>query len=409
MKESIKNQPKQYLLLLAIFVLAMNLRAPITLLGPLTNEIKADLNISATVAGLITTLPVLAFAIISPFISRIGNRFGMKKVLFLSIVFLLIASIVRLFGGVNIFLIGTFFVGMSIAFANVLLPALIKMDFPLRIGYMTGLYTLFMNITAAIASGTSVPVSAGLGLGWKMTAGIWALVAFAALVLWIPQMLLKPEAPKVALKTETTPAVKVNMWKNPLAWSVTVFFGIQSLSFYSMVAWLPTMLSNNGMDPATAGWVLFVVQMAQIPASFGVALLSDRLKNQSSLVWIGGGAFFIGFSGLIYSISQQSFTFVWISAIAIGIAGGLTFGLSMMLYNLKTDTVREASDLAGMSQAVGYLFAAMGPTLFGLLHDVTGSWVSVLYVLLASVFVIVGFGLFASQHKKVSFYSNRKE
>lgn len=176
-----------------------------------------------------------------------------------------------------------------------------------------------------------------------------------------------------------------------------------------MVAWLPTMLSNNGMDPATAGWVLFVVQMAQLPASFGVALLSDRLKNQSSLVWIGGGAFFIGFSGLIYSISQQSFTFVWISAIAIGIAGGLTFGLSMMLYNLKTDTVREASDLAGMSQAVGYLFAAMGPTLFGLLHDVTGSWVSVLYVLLASVFVIVGFGLFASQHKKVSFYSNRKE
>lgn len=408
MKHSIKRQPKSYLLLLAIFILAMNLRAPITLLGPLTNEIKADLNMSATIAGLITTLPVLAFAVISPFISRIGNRFGMKNVLFSAVVFLFVASVARLLGGTTLFLIGTFFVGMAIAFANVLLPALIKMDFPLRIGYMTGLYTLFMNMTAAIASGTSVPLSGGLGMGWRATTGIWAVVAFVAIILWAPQLRKQPRESVTSNLQTQSKVIKVNMWCNPIAWAVTIFFGIQSLSFYSMVAWLPTMLSNTGMSPTTAGWVLFTVQMAQLPASFGVALLSDRLKNQRSLVLVGGTAFFIGFGGLLYTLASADFRFIWVAAIALGIAGGLTFGLSMMFYNLKTETVRQASDLSGMSQAVGYLFAAMGPTFFGLLHDVTGSWLTTVYILIATVFVIVAFGLFASQNKKVSFYANRK-
>lgn len=383
-----------WLLILGIIFLATNLRAPITSVGPLVEIIRDDLGISNTLAGLITTFPLIAFALLSPMAPKLGRRFGTSLVLFVSVIFLGIGILIRSSWGIGALLLGTVLLGLAISVCNVLMPSLIKEKFPLRIGLMIGVYSVAMNLTGAIASGVSVPIAAGAGFGWKGALGIWALLALVTLVLWAPQLQRKGKQARLSAKLDKP----VNVWKSALAWHVTLYMGLQSLLFYVVVTWLPDILKSQGMSADSAGWTLSIMQLSVLPITFIMPIIAGRMRNQVGLVIVIVLFFFAGLSGILYG--NGTFTMLW--TIMIGISLGSSFSLAMMLFGLKTTNAYAAAELSGMAQSVGYLLAAVGPTFVGYLHDATGGWKMPLYFLLVVAFLVLVFGVAAARDRVIS-------
>lgn len=396
-----KQEKNQYLytkkaapimLIIGISFIAANLRAPLTSVGPLVSLIRDNLDISNTLAGMITTLPLFAFALFSPLVPGMARRFGTEVVLLWSVILLTIGILLRSWPGSFGLFLGTAILGLSISAGNVLIPSLIKKEFPRQVGIMTGVYSVFMNVFAALASGISIPLAVGLGLGWAGALKIWAVLSFVSIILWIPQLRRKKqeisivgEITNINIITDTfelheeideinivpEPVIKkVNMWKSPLAWQVTLYMGLQSMVFYCMVAWLPDILIQQGMNSSKAGWMLSLMQLALIPMTFVGSVLAGRKSSQQSLVTAGSVCVITGLLGLLLS-GGSGIAFLWI--IILGIGGGFTFSLSMMFFSLRTDNADEAARLSGMAQAIGYLLAAFGPMFFGYLHDTTGN------------------------------------
>lgn len=382
----------RWLLVLGIIFIAAALRAPFTSVGPLVTMIQDDLGLSNTVAGAITTLPLLAFAILSPFAPKLARRFGMANVLLLAMVMLAIGILIRSSSGTGMLFTGTAILGLSIAVCNVLLPGLIKGKFPQKIGLMTGVYSVSMNLCAATASAISVPLASNAGFGWRGTLAIWFMIAALATLFWIPQM-RKLDQDSGGKKASS----RGNIWRSSLAWKVTIFMGLQSLLYYVFIAWFSVLLGERGMTSTHAGWILSLMQLAQLPFTFFVPLWAGRMKNQRILVVITATLYFIGISGIW--LGSSALMVLW--AICFGIAGGFAFGLAMMFFSLRTRSTHEAAELSGMAQSVGYVLAAMGPALFGLLHDVTGSWSVPLILLLGASVLLLVVGLGAGNDRYV--------
>lgn len=383
------------MLIAGIVFVAMNMRAPLTSVGPLSGMIRDHLQLSGTWAGMITTLPLLAFALLSPFVPRLGQRYGMERAIGVSILFLLIGIILRSSSGAAALYAGTAILGLAIAVCNVLLPSLIKREYPHRIGVMTGVYSISMNLCGAIASGISVPLAAGAGLGWQGALGIWGVVSFVALLVWLPQIKARREA--TASLHQSAGSRRVNVWRSSLAWQVTMFMGIQSLVFYVLIAWLPDMLSMQGISSDQSGWLLSMMQLALLPFTFIVPVIAGRMSNQRILVAVTSMLLLAGTLGLLYGSS--TLIICWI--ILLGVGGGFAFSLSMMFFGLRTENSQQAAELSGMAQSVGYLLAAMGPTLFGYLHDATNSWTAPLMILVAASVLLFIFGWGAAQDRYV--------
>src|SRR5699024_6658400 len=372
----IQNQKRtQWILLIGIILIAANLRAPLTSVGSLISFIRDDLQMSHALAGTITTLPLLAFAILSPFAPKISNRIGMEWTIFLSMIFLGIGIVLRSLFGTGALFVGTMMIGLAIAFGNVLLPAFIKMKFPYKIGLITGLYAVFMNVFGALASGLSVPIASIGNLGWKGSLVFWSLPVGIALMVWFPQ--LKNGIKPVELKSEST-RKKTNVWKSPLAWNVTLFMGLQSLVFYTMIMWLPGILQSHGYSSNAAGWMLFLMQFAIIPITFIIPVIAERMDNQKRLSAATAFLLISGIGGLMWGNEPLLPVFVIIT----GIATGSAFSLSMMFFTLRTKDAIQASEVSGMAQSFGYLLAAVGPVLFGALHDFTEGWTAPLVMLI---------------------------
>lgn len=382
------------LLIIGIIFIASTLRSPLTSVGPIIAPIRDSLGMSNVLAGFLTTIPLLAFALISPFAPKLANRFGMEITLFLSLCLITLGIVIRSIGSVPLLLIGTFLIGVAIAFGNVLLPGLLKLSFPLHIGLMTGIYSVSMNISATIASGISVPIVEKTTFGWQGALGIWAILSVLALLLWLPQ--LKGRVKMPAKTKEPKEDGKTPLWKSPTAWAVTLFMGLQSLLFYSTSAWMPEMLTSRGMEPAQAGWMLSLLQFSQLPMTFIIPIIAGRVKDQRSIVLGVAALFMIGYGGVL--AGSFALTPVWM--IAIGIAGGSAFGLSMMFFTLRTNTHMEAAQLSGMAQSYGYLLAAGGPVLFGYLHDLTDSWTSPMIIFIVVVFLLMFSGMVAGKNIK---------
>ncbi|TXK76718.1 MFS transporter [Paenibacillus sp. N3.4] len=381
------SKSKNWLLVLGIILIAANLRAPLTSIGPLIGTIRHELGISNTLAGLITTLPLLAFAILSPLAPKLARRYGNPTVLFGSMFLLIIGIALRSSFGIGSLLIGTVILGLGISICNVLMPSLIKESYPLRIGVMIGVYSVAMNLSGAIASGISVPLANQVGLGWKGALVIWILLALLSLFVWVPQ--LRHSHQQKDVKTSDRNESRTNLWKSSLAWYVTLFMGLQSMLFYVVVSWLPDILKNQGTSPDSAGWTLSIMQLALLPVTFIVPILAGRMKNQVVLVILTVTFFFIGISGLLFG--NHTLTVLW--AVSIGIGSGCSFSLAMMMFGLRTTNPHDAAELSGMAQSVGYLLAAVGPTLFGYLHDATNGWKIPLIVLLVMTVLMLIFGV----------------
>ncbi|MFI3622040.1 CynX/NimT family MFS transporter [Vagococcus fluvialis] len=386
------KQKMNYLLLLGIIMIATNLRAPITSVGPLVGTITNSLNLTGAQAGLITTLPLIAFAIISPIAPKLARKFGTETTILGALILIILGLSIRYLPSISTLFLGTAILGCGIAIGNVLIPSIVKQEFQNQSGLVTGIYSVSMNLTGAIASGVSIPLIEKLGWTWNQAFSLWIILAALALLAWLPQLKNKKATPEVNVVDTNN-----SIWHSSLAWSVSLFMGIQSFIFYVLVAWLPEILISQGIPSSKSGGMLSLLQLTLLPTTFIIPIIAEKRPNQKSLVVISFTLFTLGISGLMFS----SLAVISLSIISIGIAGGITFSLSMMFFNLRTSTPKEAADLSGMAQSIGYILAAVGPFLFGLLHDLTNNWQSSLFLLIGMTIILLFVGLNAGSSKKV--------
>jgi CP family cyanate transporter-like MFS transporter len=396
--ESGKLTPKNVILmLLGIIFIAATLRAPFTSVGPLINIIREDTGISNTLAGLLTTLPLIAFAVCSSLAPKVALRIGVEYTLFAGLLILTLGILLRsvpLFAGL---LFGTILIGIAIAMGNVLLPGLIKREFPAKSGLMTGVYAIVMNLSAAIGSGISVSLAQKEAFGWRGSLISWSVISVIAIVVWLPQ--LRSRHKSEAYIDGKADRESGRLWKSSLAWQVTLFMGLQSFAYYILAAWLPEMLQAQGMNNSHGGWMLSLLQFSTLPASFLTPVLAVRFRSQRVLGAMVGALFLIGFLGLI----SGPLVLVPLWMILMGLAGGSAISLALLLFGLRTENSHQAAELSGMAQSIGYLFAATGPILIGLIYDVTQQWIIPQLILTAVSILIIFFGIKAGQNQVVYF------
>lgn len=262
---------------------------------------------------------------------------------------------------------GTLILGIGIALGNVLLPGIVKKQFPKRAGLLTGIYSSVLGVGATIASGISVPLSEGAGLGWRWTLACWGILSALALLAWLPQ--LKTNMP-VIMKKSFRASIR-DLGTSKLAWHIAIFVGLQSLTFYTLTAWMPEMLVDRGMTSTHAGWMLSIMHGVGIIGTFMTPyLVSDKSTQNHTVMWI---VIFelVSLCGLLL---QTSMIFVAIWASILGFCLGGSFGLALLFILLRSSDSDSANELSGMSQSIGYTIAAVGPVLFGALFDLTLSW-----------------------------------
>jgi CP family cyanate transporter-like MFS transporter len=395
----------QALLVAGIVLLAANLRAALTAVGPLTGEIRADTGVSGVVVGLVTTLPLFAFGVLSPLAPRLARRLGLERALLLSLLLLFVGILLRSAGPVAALLAGTTVLGLAIAIANVLLPSLVKRDFPDHIGAMTGLYSAVMGSFAALSLGLAVPLADRAGLGWRGSLASWSLLALLGALAWRPQARLRERPavpdpsgpasprPQATARAETSQRA---LWRSPLAWQVTLFMGLQSLAYYVTVTWLPEILHERGLSTAAAGWTLSLVQLMGVATTLVLPLVATRRPSQRLPAVASALLYLTGYAGLLAGSRPL---LLW--CLLIGLGTGAAFGLALTLFGLRAPDARHTAELSGMAQSVGYLLAAGGPALFGLLHDLTGTWTVPLVALLAVIAALVPAGLGAGRDAQV--------
>ncbi len=356
--------------------MAVGLRAPIIAASPLLHEIQSNLGISSAEAGLLTTLPVLCFGACSPLAPLLARRWSMELLIFVSLIVLLAAIGLRIVPSTALLYGGTLLAGIAIAIGNVLLPALIKRDFPQHNGAMTGAYVTALTLGAALPAGMTVPLERAAGLDWRSALAMWGAVPLVALVAWIPQLRaghrIADTAPRIALRA---------LLRDPVAWYVTAFMGLQSLGFYTMTAWLPTLFVSHGMDPRNAGWLLSLANTVGIPVVLLVPVLCAKLRDQTPVVLVMGALYTVALAGLI--ADPVPFAILWIAL--LGVAQSMTLTLAFTFMMLRSPDAPHAAQLSSMSQFGGYLLAAAGPFLFGALRDATAGWT----VPLIAVFAVV--------------------
>jgi MFS transporter, CP family, cyanate transporter len=391
--ESGRPRLRNLLLVLGIVLLAANLRPSLTGVAPLIGQIRADTGISNGVAGLLTTLPLLAFGLLSPIAPRVARRFGLERVLLASLLVLAAGILLRWAEAVAALFLGTVVLGSAIAVANVLLPSLVKREFPGRAGLMTSVYSTSLGISAAFAAGVSVPLAQVAGIGWRGALAVWAVPALLAAVAWLPQLgrIDYPEGPSA----RRTIGVG-DLWRSPLAWQVTLFMGLQSLAYYVTLTWLPEILQAEGMGAARAGWMLGLSQAVAIVTMFLTPMIADRRPSQRGIVVVAVGTSAVGALGLLVAGSTAST--LWV--VLLGLGQGASFSLALTFFALRSPDPGHAAALSGMAQSVGYLLSAGGPFFFGVLRDATGAWNVPLALLLAVTIclLIAGFGAARDAH-----------
>ena len=383
-----------YLSVMGIVLIASNLRSPLSSVGPVLNEISSELHLDNISAGFLTAIPLIVFAALSGIIGKVSIKHKMEKLLGFALIFLIVGLFLRVNGSVMSLFIGSALVGLGICVGNVLMPGFIKQEFPNKVGVMTGVYSVAMNLTAALAAGFSIAIGKWTQLGWRGSLGIWLWLAILAFLIWLPQWV--KSAKKVKKGHHITSQV-VQLYRSKQAWNISVFMGLQSLLYYCFTAWLPAVLVSYGMGKEDAGWVLSYLQLAMLPVTFIGPVIATKMRNQKVLITFLSACMAVGLLLLVFFKLQ----FVYVAAILFGISNGLAFGLAMLFFSLRTESASSAISLSGMAQSVGYLLAAFGPPIFGKLFDLTENWYFSFYFLLIVVFLMWYFGYLSGRNKTV--------
>ncbi|UUI03834.1 MFS transporter [Oceanobacillus jeddahense] len=402
-KKAFFNRYYIFLLLLAILLIAATLRSPITSVGPLIPFFREELEASNAVIGLINTLPLLAFGLFSPFVPRLSSKFGMEFTLLIAMIFLSVGVFIRASGGIELLLFGTLLTGMTIAVGNILMPGLIKSTFPYRMGLMTGLYSVSMNLFGALASGISVPIASIATFDWRNAMQIWSILSLVAVIILLLRLpMMRSGDKKVFVNVKSQPSKAI--FKSKIAWAVTFFMGLQSLIPYSLFTWLPDIFLTKGFDESEAGWLIAIYQFGLIPTTFIAPILAGRMKNQQLIGCSAGLLFFFGLLGVAFTSSHLIIVFL----ILTGIGAGTAFSVAMMFFVLRTNSAMESAQLSGMAQSIGYIVASTGPLFLGTIADKAGGWTVPFIILMAVALCIAFLGIVAGKDEKISFESAEK-
>jgi CP family cyanate transporter-like MFS transporter len=392
---SYSDRPRrdQVLLIAGIILIGFNLRPALSGVGPLIAMIRVSTGLSNSMLGLLTTLPLVAFGILSTLTPLFTRRFGIEKTLSGALLLLTLGIALRAFGYIPLLFLGTILLGIAIAFGNVLLPALVKRDFDKRSGFMTSLYSGMMGVGAALAAGLSVPIAESFPGSWKTSLGVWGVFSFVAFLVWISQN-------KFSVPTNSKRSFKKAMkdlGSNSLAWNVALFLGLQSIAFYVILAWLPDILISKGFSSSEAGWYLSLSQVTGVLGSVLVPVIAakkdDQRKYISALILLEA----ISLIGLW--LGTNATVFLWVSGIGFSLGG--SFGLALLFIVLRSSDSETATELSGMSQSIGYLLAATGPILIGAVFDLTGDWDTALYILFMILFFKLYTGLKAGKARAI--------
>ncbi|WUJ71287.1 MFS transporter [Kribbella soli] len=366
------------------FVVALSLRPALTAVGPVLPRIGLDLHLGEAAQGLLGTLPLLAFAVASPLVHLASRRFGMERAVFVSLLVLALSSALRPYTGHAGLWIGTVVVGAAIAVGNVLVPVIIKRDYAGNVSRATGVYTAFITGGAAIASILAVPIADAVD--WRLSLAVWGGLAVLVAVIWLPRTLSPEPMPAASVKDDTPP---VSVWRQPTAWLVTGFMGLQSTSFYLFVNWLPTIeISTGGVSERATGVHLFLFQVFGLIGGLSIPFLLKHPTNQRAGLMTASTPILVALLGLLLA---PQLAIVWAVVGGLGQGAGLVAALSLI--SLRGRGHHETTQLSGMAQAVGYTLAAAGPVVAGYLTQVTGGWSTTLIVfaVLSATQVTLGF------------------
>ncbi|MEQ8284113.1 MFS transporter [Thalassospira sp.] len=368
--------------LIAILLLAANMRGSIVGLGPLAEIIGTDLSLSGTELGLLTTLPVLSFGVLSIFAPRLGQRFGIEATLLAMLLFIAVGQGLRASGAYDIMVIGTIILGAAIAVMNVLTPSLVRRSFPTHVALVTALYTFTMSTGATVAAFVSIPIRNAADGDWRWSLGVWAVFAAIAFVCWLPMLRYRHKTVAAA------PTMQISLWKNVEAWWLALFFGCQSLMFYTGTAWVAKVFIDHGISEAEAATLLTVFNVFGIPAAFAAPLIYSKFRNKKLAMLVLHIPLIIAVPGFVFATTELPY--LW--AVCLGLGQGCMISIALTLVGMRGADPQTSARLSGMAQSVGYLFAAIGPVLFGALHDLLGDWQVALYFL----FVVVAIQLVAA-------------
>jgi len=394
----VRGRRAQVFLGASLVLLALNLRPLFASLGALLPEVIRSQGLSPSAASAITTLPVLCLGLFAPIAPLFARHFGAERTILGLMAALAVGTVARGFGGTPELIAGTVLSGAAIAIINVLLPGLIKRDFPRRTGLMAGLYTMALCAGAAMAAGLSIPLER-LFDSWGLALGVWAIPVILAIVCWMPQV--PPKRPASHLGR---PVVR-GLWRCPLAWQVTLFMVLQSMLSFTVFGWLAPILRDRGMHADLAGIAVSVSVMMQTVACLFAPMIASRLRHQRWLNVIVVVLAVGGFMGCLFAPLSS----IWYWAILQGIGQGALTSVALTLIVLRSENAHVAAELSSMVQGVGYGAGAVGPLLVGVLHGWTGGFggVGALFLLVGALAIYVGMRAGRAMYVKGGVYEVR--
>lgn len=381
-------------LAIGMVLVAANLRPAAAGVGPLIDRIQSDTGLSNAGADVLVALPVLCFGALAPLAPTLARRFGARPAVAGAMALLLLGLLVRLMPGLGFLFVGTAIAGTAIAVGNVLLPVLVRRNFPERVGLVTGMYSTTLIGFAALAAGVSVPVADAFGGGWRPGLAVWAIPAVIALLIWAPQ-LARRESPAGAPGDQVAGAR--SLLHDKVAWAVTLFFAIQSAGFYATLAWLPSVFHSHGASTARGGLLLSIALVVGLVPALTVPAMAARARDQRAFVWAFVACIATGWIGVI--VAPMWAPYLWV--VLLGFGQNAAFPLALTLIVLRGGTVTSTAGLSTLVQTVGYLIAAMAPFAIGAVHDISGSWTPALFVLLALLVPQLIVGLEAARDRRV--------
>ncbi len=382
------------LLIMGMVLVAVNLRPALASVGPLIGDIRQTTGLSNSRLGLLTTLPLVAFGVVSTLTPLLTRRFGIGGTMMGAMGLLALGCAARFVPSIFALYFGTLLIGVAIAIGNVLLPSIAKRNFASRSGLITSLYSSAMGLGASLAAGLSIPLASNLQWGWRSSLGVWSVPALVAMVVWLPQCWRLKRSQH---SRSFTRALR-DLGSSTLAWQVALFMGLQSLTFYIVLAWLPAILMSRGYDASFSGWMLSLSQAMGILGSLIIPVFAATRRDQRGIVAFLFLVESIGLTGLMFP--ALGWIEAWVSIVGFVLGG--SFGLALLFIVVRTSTTETATELSGMAQSIGYLIAAMGPTLFGSLFDLTGAWTAGLVFLMITAVLKLGMGMGAGRPMTLS-------
>jgi MFS transporter, CP family, cyanate transporter len=377
----------------ALLLAAVNLRLAVAAVSPVLGQIRHTTGLSSAGGGLLTGVPVFCFGLAAFAAPRLIRRFSMGPLLSIALVVVVGGCALRLVPSVSMLFVGTVVLGIGIAVGNVLVPTLIKRDFPVQRVLMTALYSVALSGGASLAAGLTVPIEHALGVDWRGAIALWGTVAVVAVLVWTPHV--RAEHADRGGNTDGTPVH--GLWRDPLAWCVSGFMGLQAFGFYATLSWLPTIFESHGMSAAHAGWLLSFTAFAGMFSALVTPALERRVSHKSLLVVGCVALCAAGYTGLL--IAPTAAPYLWCALLGAGQGAPLALALGYIV-NRAPDS-NHAAHLSTMAQGFGYLIASAGPFAAGALHGIDDSWTLPLIMLLISLVPMLFTGLVASESRLV--------